>query len=417
MSTGTYNAGVETKMNPHFKGAQRMAPLAVSQHQQIPDTVRSLLGNTTTIVPTTSVNLDLKSGHAHSHTGIPYAIGGSATIISQQVGAWLSGYQDPIKAILGVGVHKTERIIIKRKYVVGGSATITPERAPARTCAIKEDVREITLVRYGGDIEMNLNLMLIPEDAREELQMKVDAQKRELERMLTNIGYEILLSEGTPIVNAILRSNPTPLKATAWAKTAHRIYSQQIFGAMNKSPYPIASLLAGCRYASAYSLTGLQGAALIIPHGIPDLLRYTRKEAMTYSVSGVKPGNVGGKGGITMALENAYTDDSSGVKILIHHVNPTYQGGHANPQISSKNPGGLTDETYVFSRFVLKAGEQIADLEEGGFDTSMKGLDGNEFTAPGTAFYRRVRVVASSAILGVPGAGELLIGYVRCPFL
>jgi hypothetical protein len=321
-------------------------------------------------------------------------------------------YQDPIKAILGVGVHKTERIIIKRKYVVGGSATITPERAPARTCAIKEDVREVTLVRYGGDIEMNLNLMLIPEDAKEELQMKVDAQKRELERMLTNIGYDILLSEGTPIVNAIIRSNPTPTSPDEWSKTAHRIYSQQIFGAMNKSPYPIASLLAGCRYASAYSLTGLQGAALIIPHGIPDLLRYTRKEAMTYSVSGVKPGNVGGSGGITMNLEDAYTDSSSGVKILIHHVNPTYQGGHANPHISADSPGGLTDSTYVFSKHVLGIGDQIADLREGGFvnKTTETKLD---TSAPKTV-YRRVTVVASSAILGVQGAGELLIGYVRC---
>ena len=54
---------------------------------------------------------------------------------------------------------------------------ITPEHAPARTVAIQEDTREIQLTRYGGDIEMNLNLFLRPEDAREELEMKVCLQQ------------------------------------------------------------------------------------------------------------------------------------------------------------------------------------------------------------------------------------------------
>ena len=43
------------------------------------------------------------------------------------------------------------------EYVVGGRAMITPEHAPARTVAIQEDVREVNLTRYGGDIEMNLS--------------------------------------------------------------------------------------------------------------------------------------------------------------------------------------------------------------------------------------------------------------------
>jgi hypothetical protein len=38
------------------------------------------------------------------------------------------------------------------------------------------DVRETYMVRYGGDMEMNLNLFLKPEEAKEELNMKLEAQ-------------------------------------------------------------------------------------------------------------------------------------------------------------------------------------------------------------------------------------------------
>ena len=409
-------------IDPTFTGAKTIKPIATSTAEAFSTSVKALFGANVTIAPATSVNLDAKAGYSHSTTGLPYALSGTATVISQKVGAWLTGYADPIKAIMGVGVHSGAKIIIKRKMVVGGSATITPERAPARTCAIKEEAREIELVRYGGDIEMNLNLMLSPADAQEELDMKLDAQKAELERQLTNIGYTTLLSQGTPIMTAILRSNPTSsgggdfndAKQLQFQQHAHRIYSQQIFGAMNKSAYPIASLLAGCRYASAYSSTGMKGSCMIIPHGIPDILRYTRREAMTYSISGVKPGAVGGAGGITMDLEDSYTDDSSGVRILIHHAQPTYANGHAYPSVGM---GGLTRETVVYSFHDLTKGK-IANLVDGGFETGKvsifeKGSAAAVATSGLTTkkYIRKVTVVASSAILGVPGSGELLIGY------
>lgn len=55
---------------------------------------------------------------------------------------------------MGVAIHRDRKVIIKRRYVVGGQTLITPERAPARTVAIKEDAREVILTRYGGDLEM-----------------------------------------------------------------------------------------------------------------------------------------------------------------------------------------------------------------------------------------------------------------------
>mgnify|MGYP001219612756 CR=1 FL=1 len=392
--------------------ARNQTPAQVGSRRDAYTTnVKALLGGTATLQAATSVNLDLRQGPVHATTGIPYAIGGTATVISQKVGLWLTSFQDPIKAILGIGVHKDERIIIKRKYVVGGSATITPERAPARTVAIQEDVREVSLTRYGGDIEMNLNLFLT-DAAEEELEMKVDAQKRELERKLVDLGYDMLMREGTMIMDAIMRSNPayttTAGPEGVFEKHAFRIYSQQIFGALNKFRFPIANLLAAARYASAYSTGTQKGSVMIIPHGIPDMLRYTRREKMEYAVSGVQSGK--GSKPLTMELDDVYVDTASDIKILVHYPTPTYENGAANPNVSNQR-GGLTDITYVINRIQRPSGEgapvwKTVNLMDGSWVEHGKD-DANKY------LYRVTKVVASSAILGAPGSqtGELLIGY------
>jgi hypothetical protein len=97
--------------------------------------------------------------------------------VQANVTEWLASYVDPIKAIFGTSIENNQKVIIKRKYMVGGGAIITPEHAPARSVAIQEDVREVRLVRYGGDIEMNLNLFLLPKEAKEEFDMKMAAQR------------------------------------------------------------------------------------------------------------------------------------------------------------------------------------------------------------------------------------------------
>ena len=373
------------------------------------DSVKRMLGNTTTFHAPASVNLDLRQGTAHSTTSLPYQIGGSATVVSQKVGTWLASFQDPIRAILGTGIHKDQSIIIRRKYVVGSAATITPERAPARTVAIQEDVREVQLTRYGGDIEMNLNQFLVPGAAEEEMEMKIDAQKMELERTLCDHGYSMLMREGTNIVDAIMRSNPAysaDTDQTRFMTHAHKIYATQIFGAINKFRFPVTNLLAAARYASAYSVGTQKGSVMILPHGIPDMLRYARRESMEYSISGVKSGTKDKK--LTMQLDDVYVDTASDVKILIHHPTPRYDHGAAFPDVSTQS-GGLTDTSYVFS-WIGPGWEKIPDVLNGGFiDASSK--MGTAYKAGGC--WRVCKVVASSAVLAAPGAqtGELLIGY------
>ena len=52
---------------------------------------------------------------------------------------------------------------------------------------------------------MNLNLFLRPEDAKEELDMKIAAQRRELERTLVEHGYNVLMEEGACAARATWR--------------------------------------------------------------------------------------------------------------------------------------------------------------------------------------------------------------------
>jgi hypothetical protein len=93
-------------------------PLARGQ-ASIHGAVSDLLGHVN-VTPVMSRNLDLQQGYPHSTTGIPYAIQGTATQISVDVAEYLAGFNDPIKVILGTSIHKQAKIIITRKYVVGG---------------------------------------------------------------------------------------------------------------------------------------------------------------------------------------------------------------------------------------------------------------------------------------------------------
>jgi len=110
-----------------------------SENNGIRNTVRELLGDHVRLNELMSLgNLDYHTGFDHTTTSLPYAIHGSATLISRKVATYIASASDPIKSILAVAVHKQRKILIKRRYVVGGQTLITPERAPARTVAVRE---------------------------------------------------------------------------------------------------------------------------------------------------------------------------------------------------------------------------------------------------------------------------------------
>jgi hypothetical protein len=299
------------------------------------------------------------------------------------------------------------RIIINRKYVVGGTAQATPERAPARTVAIQEDSRRVELERYGGDLELNMNLLLRPGDAEEELKLKLDAQKFTLENRLCDLGYMALLSEGTQIMDGIIRSNPAFSSGAASMLHAKRIFRTQVYGCMNKNKFPVANLLMAAKYASAYSIGTQKGSVLILPHGVHEAITPNRKETTEFSVTGIKQGV---QKSVSMELDEVYIDASTNVKIVIHHPTPTLENGSIRPNVSIES-GGLLDESWVFTKHSYDGTNQYTQVR---VPSLTKGKWTYFNVPPGKTLIRATKVVASSAILAAPGCGELLIAYPFC---
>jgi len=387
--------------------------------------VTALLGNSVSVSRQPGISdLDLREGHAHTTTGIPYAIHGTATLVQQKVAKALAEYQDPIKAILGMGVHKTKTIVIRRKYVVGGKAMVTPERAPARTVAIKEDERTVVLARYGGDLEMNLNLFLRPEEAREEFEMKLDAQKTQLEQQLCKIGYNMLLREGTNLMGAMLRASPATIHMSPAARftRADNLYVHTCFGAMNKNCYPLESLLAAAKAANMYIPGAPHGYdTIIVPNGMYEMHRYTKPENLVYNLSGTKE-----KGPIKIKFEGAMKDTRTGMKILVHTGFPDTQyrgtpyamngGGGLSHKITINVyyhiPGGDASKRYRVANVFTGLWEEVdaATEREAWVQDNNKHKPGG---TKGALVGRTYTIVTSSAIMAVPGSetGELLYAY------
>lgn len=417
----------ETVVPSHFTklNDRAAAPSALYKAQATAapsDIVKQLLGKNIECSTIAQPDIDLREGYPHTTTGIPQQVHGTATVVQVGVAEHLASYNDPIKAILpAVQFTAGNRIIVKRKYVVGGGATITPERAPARTVAIQEDSREIVLTRYGGDIELNLNLFLRPDDAKEELDMKVEAQKRELERALTMIGYETIMAQGTDLADAILRSNPTyngGTPANVAMEAVERIMFNSVFGAMAKFAYPVLNLMAAAKYASVYNTTQEVGSVLLLPHGCPEMLRYTHKEEMTYAISGVAKS---GRPAVDMPLNNVYYDPSVNVKIVVHVPQPTNDFGAAN---GYGGRGGLTEEVSIsaFYDFTCDKGyhagseSYVVDFSTGDWALLPEGIRKDMTVTNKDCIFvvrPKMKLMMSSAVLAVPGknTGELLVGY------
>lgn len=397
------------------------AGTAKTQYANFIGNVTNLLGQGTSVQRS---NGDMRLSRSHATTGIPYAISGTATVVQSTVSAKLATFVDPIKAILGTAVHETQRIIIKRKYVAGGGAHIVPEHASARTVAIREDIREVMLSRYGNDIEMNLNLFLRPKEAEEELRMKLEASQLALEKRLIRIGYEAVLSEGVDLSVAIARSRNQDSMSDLSV-----IYNRQLFGVFAKSAYPITTIMAAAKLANAYACAHAEKTVMIVPFGTPEIIKYTKPHQMEYQLSGI-PLTAHKK--LDLKVPGGFKDEFSNCTIY-QHIPPT--------DISAGVPN-LTVEDSLLTRYVT-----IISVVRGSYDTAthivnyktggmyelpifsdantMNGrtVDASDYlgaafkdTNTSGLFLRRTRFKMRSGILAAPGSdtGELLYAYSSC---
>jgi hypothetical protein len=143
------NPLVGTGRNPALSNLRSTNP--TNSFVALEENARRMLGDDISVTK----RMDgLYDGYPHTTTGLEYAINGRARLVTQEVGYHLAQFEDPIKAILGMTINNDATVVVTRKYVLGGAAQLTPARAPARTVAIQEDVRTVTMARYGADIEV-----------------------------------------------------------------------------------------------------------------------------------------------------------------------------------------------------------------------------------------------------------------------
>jgi hypothetical protein len=345
-------------------------------------------------------SLDHFRGHDNVSTGLAYNIRGRATRIEVGVGDALATYQDPIKALFGTRICGGQNVVITRKYVVGGKAVATPERAPARVVKVQEDVRTVQLTRYGADLEMNLNLFLKPADAQYELDLKLGAQKQALENELTKLGYEAIMKDGIRLQDAIVRSqggasNSTSTNNYAALKVhAERVYRESVFGAFQRHEFPLQNLVAAAKNASVYRNVVGPGSVMILPHASPDLISWTKPCHMEYNISGLSQA---AKKDVTMTLDSVYEEPMVGLKIMVHHPPASNQFG-STQKVRGESP--LTRKVKIYGK---TQGAGMINFSTGKNHEDVKG----------SGEYWMQSFYMSSAIIGVPGAetGELLVGY------
>lgn len=336
----------ETRIDSRFVSDHNDVPTGMwgtsrdNADEKMSNTIRMLLGDSVRLSDRLAMgNIDYHSGPSHSTTSIPYSIHGTAIIVNKRITTALASYDDPIKAILPIAIHRQQKIIVRRKYVVGGSAIITPEHTSARTVDIREDEREVVLTRYGGDIIMNLNLFLRPGDAAEELEMKVSAQQRELENTLTTLGYEAIMRDGTNIMAALTRSNPAyaHMSELERQQVVEKMYIYSVFGCIHKFPYPIQNVLGTATKANLYAVNNTdtrKPAVLIVPAGMMDLTTFTRESSMNFSVCGVKGTDHRMVEKLSdVPLSNVFQDKSTNLRILVHLPPANNDRGAAYPQV------------------------------------------------------------------------------------
>ena len=112
MPTTTVNSGF-TRVSSGPRGS---ASTSAEGEERLRETVKQLLGSHVRLSEQLSTgDVGLYTGAPHSTTGLAYALHGRASVVSLNVANKLAGFEDPIKSIMPVHVHETNRVIVKRK--------------------------------------------------------------------------------------------------------------------------------------------------------------------------------------------------------------------------------------------------------------------------------------------------------------
>lgn len=300
-----------------------------------------------------------------------------------------------------------KHIVVKRQIVIGSGAEIVPEAAPANAVRVREEEIDVNLQRYGADIEMNTNLLAMPDQYAAELQMKMDFQNAAMSARLVELGFETILGTCSLLPNLLVSNNPAMNGANDIDRAnAIDANSARLFGALQKYSSGVNTLLAMCKRASAAPFD-----TLIIPSGTHELMNFSLVDSVRYNVTGIRDTDRR----IEFGLDSIRVDPVSGLRIGVSRGTSSFAHGTNAPQA---RPGCLSRTvtfavvvpnykagTNLFVDYKHNAAKSAAELYDQHKDSGQVNLT-NE-----GAFIQLVTCVVSSAVIGVAGSGHLAIGY------
>ena len=320
----------------------------------------------------------------------------STKIVSVETASHLTSYEDPIKLIMPPVIQEATTVFVTRKFAVGNTASEVPERAPAPVVSVQEESRRVRLRRYGGDIDFNVNACAVPDMFKREMDLKVGAQHAALAQQLISLGYERLMHDGTDFVTALVRSSGA-MGGPQIQRSAKQFYQSQVFGALGKHTYALANLLAAAKRCTAYDISRSVKTVMILPHGVPELMAYSKAENMRYEINGLR----GPQGKpITMTVDSGYKVPASTASVFVHIPPARHMHSNVAP-FAGKNE--LEDDVIVVLKYTPNAGGRCTNF----VNKERENIGANE--------YRLLKLKMMHAILAVPGAdtGNLLMQYPR----
>ena len=232
------------------------------------------------------------------------------------------------------------------------------------------------------------------------MDIKLGFQKKQLERKLTDLGYECVMREGLNMVRCLADASPIVNKMSDdedKVKWMDRVYATTVFGALDRFDNAIANLMAMAKRAATMQSDPFD--TMIVPSGLMELQRYAKADNVYYYLSGQsKPDMTPVKFG----LDGGLHDPATNLNIFVHYPKADYSQGTAYGKASHDY---LTETVTIAVHYPKNdSGKTFFMDASTGSPVEVTGAEG--------AFVK-YRCTMSSAILAASGSktGELLMAY------
>jgi hypothetical protein len=263
---------------------------------------------------------------------------GTAKHIRLQIAMKIALRADPIKSMFHCMMVREEKVVVTRPIVSGGGASLTPERGQARLISVDNEAHEFTGARYGVDVSMGLAGAQFMTQWKDELDVKLAAQHKDMDEAYISNAYRALRLDATPIEEALLMGDVVrgSTQGRERLREAAQIHADltMIF---QKTDFPMEGLMSAIAKAAVNTpaIDGQGGTpTLLVPMGCSMLDKYTQDAYMTYSVSGIK------KDGSDIKVPMTSMRKCTQFNVnIVEHVPPLDM-----TQSDSSNPQAITSE-------------------------------------------------------------------------